>query len=329
MIRKDGGSINMKTILCLQSFTEQQRESLRQAAPGMQVIFGTKESLEDRHYREAEIICGWNNKVKEQSLQENAKLRWVQSGSSGVDYLPLSLLEQRGIRLTDASGVHAVSVSETVLAMMLGLSRGIASAVRNQQNAVWDSPPSLAEVNGGTVAIIGAGSIGREVARLARAFNMRIIGVTRSGISIPETDVTLDTSRLNEALNEADFIINILPYTNETFHLFDASRFALMKKSAYFINVGRGATVRTDDLVAALHNGTIAGAGLDVFEQEPLPEKHPLWNMPNVILTPHNAGGGTDRNKERLAKLFELNLSYYLSGELSSLHNLVDYRKQY
>ncbi len=319
----------MRTILCLQIFTEEQQEIVRLGAPGMRIVFNGAEEITDQHYSEAEIICGWSGKVKELSLQKNTNLKWLQSWSSGVDSLPLLLLEQRDVKLTDAGGVHARSVSETVLAMMLGLSRGIAEAVRNQHNAIWESPPTLAEVNGGTVAIVGAGNIGREVARIARAFDMRIIGVRRSGGSMTEADVTYDSTHLDEALREADFIVNILPSTTETHHLFDMNRFAQMKKSAYFINVGRGATVRTEDLVNALASGKIAGAGLDVFEEEPLPTDHPLWKLPNVILTPHNSGGATARNTERLMKLFVSNLERYLSGGAASLHNLVDYRKQY
>jgi len=319
----------MRTMICLHGFTEEQQAAVRRAAPEFCIVFGRTADVEDHYYREAEIICGWNEKVKEEALREDSKLRWVQSWSSGIDSLPLALLEERGVLLTDASGVHARSVSETVLAMMLGLSRGIAAAVRNQQAAVWESPPTLAEMNGGTVAIVGAGEIGREVARLARAFDMRVVAVRRSGGAMPEADAVYDTSRLDDALREADYVVNILPLTGETRHLFDAARFARMKKGAYFINVGRGATVRTDDLVEALAGGVIAGAGLDVFEQEPLPGDHPLWTMSNVILTPHNAGGMTARNKERLVRLFVANLERYLSGDAGSLRNLVDFRKQY
>lgn len=316
-------------LLCLDGLTEEQQAAIRLAAPDADIVFGQPGGSDDEIYREAEVIFGWDAKVKDIALQAGTKLRWVQSWSSGIDKLPLEQLASRGIRLTDASGVHARSVSETALAMMLGLSRGIAAAVRNQQSRVWESPHTLAEMNGGTVAIVGAGEIGREVARLARAFDMRVLAVRRSGGSMPEADAVYTTARLDEALREADYVVNILPQTTETAHLFRAERFAAMKRSAYFINVGRGGTVRTEDLVAALQQGTIAGAGLDVFEQEPLPSDHPLWSMPNVILTPHNSGGHTVRNAERLVKLFISNLQHYLAGELDSMRNVVDYSKQY
>ncbi|WP_219834835.1 D-2-hydroxyacid dehydrogenase [Paenibacillus sp. R14(2021)] len=319
----------MRTILCLQAFNPEQQEAIKRAAPDAAVIFGHMGAVEEQHYREAEIIFGWDANVKAIALQQGSGLRWVQSWSSGIDSLPLDLLAERGILLTDASGVHARSVSETVIAMMLGLARGIASAVRNQQRSVWESPRTLAEMNGGTVAIVGAGEIGREVARLARAFDMRVAAVRRSGGAMPEADVVYGLAELDDALREADYVVNSLPLTSETWHLFHAERFAVMKSGAYFINVGRGGTVRTEDLVAALNTGVIAGAGLDVFEQEPLPADHPLWGMPNVIITPHNAGGMTVRNTERLVKLFVSNLTAYLTEGPDKLRNLVDYRKKY
>ncbi|MBO7746257.1 D-2-hydroxyacid dehydrogenase [Paenibacillus sp. MWE-103] len=319
----------MTTMLCLYPLSPEQEAAVRAAAPGVSITFGRPGGQDDEAYREAEIIFGWDAKVKEVALQEGTKLRWIQSWSSGIDSLPLDRLEARGVRLTDASGVHARSVSETAVAMMLGLSRGIAAAVRNQRTGAWESPETLAEMNGGTVAIVGAGEIGREVARIARAFDMRVLAVRRSGGAVPEADAAYAADRLDEALREADYVVNILPLTNETAHLFQAERFAAMKRGAYFINVGRGGTVRTEDLVAALEQGVIAGAGLDVFEQEPLPADHPLWALPNVILTPHNAGGLTARNVERLVRLVAANLGIYLSGEPEKLRNLVDYGKRY
>lgn len=320
----------MRSILCIPELTLEQQEMVRSAAPGLSIQFGeASKSFDEHDYKEAEVIFGWNAKVKTAALQEGTKLRWVQSWSSGIDSLPLTELEQRGILLTDASGVHARSVSETAVAMMLGLARGIATAVRNQHTGLWESPATLAEVNGGAVAIVGAGEIGREVARIARAFDMRVIAVRRSGGAMAEADVVYETARLDDALRESDYVVNILPLTNETEHIFNAERFAVMKRGAYFINVGRGGTVRTEDLIEALNKGVIAGAGLDVFEQEPLPTDHPLWSMPNVIITPHNAGGMTVRNTERLVKLFVDNLKIYLSGESGSLRNLVDYSKKY
>ncbi len=318
----------MRTILCLPALTEDQRERIGRAAAGCRILFDRKE-MSERDYREAEVILGWTAQVREVLEQGETKLRWVQSVSSGIDYIPLDLLEERGVKLTDASGVHARSVAESAFAMMLGFARGIAASVRNQFATRWDREMPMAELTGATLAIVGAGQIGRELAGFARAFDMRIIAVRRSGDPMPEADETVDSARLDEALQQADYVVNILPLTGETRHLFDENRFFQMKKSAYFINVGRGQTVRTAHLIRALEAGRIAGAGLDVYEEEPLPPDHPLWKMTNVILTPHNAGLLTPENRERLVRLFAANLELYLSGHADSLRNLVDFRKQY
>lgn len=316
----------MRTIVCLPGFTEEQQELVRRAAPDCNVIF---DPADVEIYREAEIICGWSRKVREHAMAEGTKLRWLQTESSGIDSLPLALFDDRKVLLTSASGVHARSVSETVLALMLGLARGIGAAVRNQTQAKWESPKGMTELTGSTLVIVGAGQIGSEVARLASAFEMRILAVRRSGEPLKEAEITYPVSRLDEALREADFVVNILPLTDETRHIFNAERFAQMKKTASFINVGRGATVKTADLLDALASGAIGGAGLDVFEEEPLPADHPLWTAPNVIVTPHIAGGLTVRNKERLSRLFASNLEVYLSGQADKLRNLIDTGKQY
>ena len=318
----------MRTILCLPKLTEEQQERIVRAAAGCRVLFDRNRMTED-DYREAEVIFGWTAQVRDALEKGDAKVRWIQSISSGVDYFPLDLLKRRGVTLTDASGVHVVSVAETAMAMMLGFARGIAASIRNQSRKFWDRTLPVSELFGATLAIVGAGQIGRRLAQLAKAFGMRVIAVSRSGRALQEADETYAADRMDDAIRQADFVVNILPLTKETHHLFDEKRFALMKKNACFINVGRGATVHTDHLVEALKAGRIAGAGLDVFEEEPLPPDHPLWTRDNVILTPHIAGGLTPENRQRVTELFASNLELYLSGQTSSLRNVVDYDKQY
>ncbi|EXX84677.1 2-hydroxyacid dehydrogenase [Paenibacillus darwinianus] len=318
----------MRTMICLHGFTPEQQEAVRKAVPGWRVVFGRTGEVEAALYKEAEIVCGWNGDAARECLAPDSRLRWVQTWSAGVDKLPLARLAAKGALLTGASGVHPAPMSETVFALMLGLTRGIHRAVRAQTNGRWDRPAVLPEMHGKTAVIVGAGKIGQEVARLAQAFSMTTLGVRRSGEPAPSFDRMLTSERLDEALSQADYVINILPLTDETRHLFDEGRFAHMRSSAYFINAGRGETVRTEALVDALRNGAIAGAGLDVFEQEPLPEDHPLWSLDNVILTPHT-GGSTASVKERVAAIFLANLPFYLSGETHALLNLIDYSRGY
>ena len=317
-----------RTMICLHGFTPEQEAVLRAAAPEWDIHSGRTGAIDAAVYRQAEIICGWNGEAARECLKPEARLRWVQTWSAGVDKLPLEALRRKGVLLTDAGGVHPAPVAETTLALMLGLTRGIHHAVRDQAAARWGKPPALPEMYGKTAAIVGAGSIGARIGRLAQAFGMRTLGVRRSGREAPGIDRMYGLGQLDEALAASDYVVNVLPYTASTHHLFNAERFAAMKPSALFINVGRGRTVDTGALIAALEHGRIAGAGLDVFEEEPLPPGHPLWKLDNVLLTPHT-GGQTDQLQARVAALFADNLKRYLSEGASGLLNLVDYDKGY
>jgi phosphoglycerate dehydrogenase-like enzyme len=318
----------MGTILCLHGFGPSEQEKIRRVAPCMNVVFGRTADIEPDVYLDAEVVCGWNAQAADLCLREGAKLRWVQTWSAGIDTLPLERLRQRGVLLTDAAGVHSIAVAETALAHMLGLTRGIHFAVRSQTAGEWARPSALPELYGKTALIVGAGAIGKRIAELARAFGMRVIGIRRTPAPQPGYDRVDGMDRLDEAIAESDYIVNVLPGTPETRGIFDEARFRLMKPTAFFINVGRGSSVVTEALVAALRERRIAGAGLDVFDQEPLPAGHPLWSLDNVILTPHTAGH-TDRLKERVADLFAANLEIYLRGETDRLINLVNYDKGY
>ena len=177
------------------------------------------------------------------------------------------------------------------------------------------------------MGIIGAGEIGSETARIAQAFGMRTVGIRRSGQPAPHFDEIYDGAHALDVLAMSDVVVNILPGTDETRHWFNRARLAAMKPSALFLNVGRGMTVDTSALVEALREGRLAGAGLDVFEEEPLPDDHPLWKFDNVIVTPH-IGGITASFKERIADLLAENLSAYAKTGKPKL-NEVDYRLRY
>jgi phosphoglycerate dehydrogenase-like enzyme len=317
----------MPTMICLHGLTPELEEQVLEAAPGWNIVFGRPKELEDSLFREAEVICGWSPAVEKESLGEAGRLRWLQSWSAGVEKMPLDKLEQAGVFLTTGSGVHPIPMSETALSMMLAFSRGLHLSIRAQSRGVWESRSGHTELNGKTLAIIGAGEIGTELGRLGAAFGMRTIGVRRSAKPTPHMDEVHAMEDLHEVLQQADYIVNVLPHTPETVRVFGAKEFAAMKKSAIFINIGRGQSVDTEALVEALRAGSIAGAGLDVTEPEPLPPGHPLWEMEQVIISPHT-GGDTDRYKERIAALFIENLKEYLrSGKPA--RNIVDYARGY
>lgn len=317
----------MPKIVCLRPISPNHLEKIYSVIPsGWEVIHGDKAQW-FLHLNDAEILVGWNGAAAEQCLIPNAKLRWVQNWGAGVDGMPLAEMSAQGIVLTNASGVHAFPISETILAMMLAFSRKLHLSIRHQIRNAWKSTGELDEIHGKTMGVIGVGAIGEETARLGKAFGMKVLGVRRSGEPSPYVDRMFDNHGLDEVLQLSDYVIVTLPLTPETHHLFGSREFALMKSSAYFINIGRGGTTETGALLDALREGQIAGAGLDVFEQEPLPETSPLWEMDNVIITPHNSGS-TVNYDDRAMEIFLTNLkAYFHSGQPS--RNLVNFEKQY
>jgi len=241
-----------------------------------------------------------------------ADLRWIQSVSAGTDQFPVDLLVERGVTLTSASGIHEVQVSEHAIGLLLAMTRGIARAVANQQSHTWSRSP-VVELSGMTLGVLGLGVIGEGVARRARAFGMKVIGTKADpsaydGVAeeVLGPDGTLDVFRRAEA------VIITLPGTPATSGLVGEAELGALD-GGWLVNVGRGSVVDSDALVDAMKAGVLAGAALDVFEEEPLPAESPLWDLPGVIISPHLAGL-SPRYGERLAALFEKNLAAYRGG---------------
>lgn len=316
-----------KSIVCLQHLSSRQQELIRSAAPGYTLTLGNSKNPDLELLSHAEIVIGWGKGVSDTLLRQDSPLRWVQAWSAGVEKLPLEALKERGILLTNASGVHAEPITAVIFSFMLMFTRNMHTAIRNQHSRRWHSDGQESELTGKTAVIAGTGAIGSETARIAKAFKMKTVGVSRSGRPAEGFDQVFTTAQLKDSVSGADFIINTLPITDETQGLFDADIFSACKKGAYYINIGRGATTNTDDLIFALNSGQLAGAGLDVFETEPLPQDHPLWTMEQVIMTPHCAGA-TDRYADRVVDIVIENMQAYLSTGTPS-RNLVDYSRQY
>lgn len=316
-----------KSIVCLQPLSSGQQELIRAAAPDYTLTLGDAKNPDLGLLANAEIVIGWAKGISDTLLRPDSPLRWVQTWSAGIEKLPLKRLEEQGILLTNASGVHAEPITAVILGFMLMFTRNLHTAVRNQLNRRWHSDDNESELTGKTAVIAGTGAIGSETARIAKAFRMKTIGISRSGKTAEHFDEVCTTGHLAEAVSQGDFVINTLPLTDKTRMLFDAGIFSAFKQGAYYINIGRGATTNTDDLIAALNSGKLAGAGLDVFEQEPLPEDHPLWEMEQVIITPHCAGS-TDRYADRIVDIFTDNLKSYLADGAPA-RTRVDYSRQY
>ena len=259
-------------------------------------------------------------RVREFALaaRDATALRWLHTFSAGVDHPWFQALRKQGIRLTTSSGAHAVPIAQTVVLYLLALSRGLPAWMDAQRRRAWERHP-LVDLHGMRLGVVGLGPIGLEVARLGAALRMRVLGMRRQ----PRGDEPCETwqlARLDELLAQVDALVLALPLSDELHHLLDARRLALMKRGALLVNIGRGALVDEAALVEALRAGALGGAGLDVFEVEPLPPESPLWSLPNVIVTPHNSGD-TPGNLERASEIFLDNLARYLRAE--SLRNEV------
>ena len=302
------------------TFHPRHEDEIRAAAgKKMDVVVASPEEAPS-HFADAEVVAAFPMRVPEISLLPQVK--WVHSFSAGVDKILTNTLAASKIVLTNSSGIHATPIAEHMIGFMLMWTRRSVQALRAQEKKIWKKDDTLDELCGKTILIVGLGEIGTETARIAKVFGTTVLAVSRSPKKKPAFVDRLETSdKLDALLPEADFVIITLPHTDETHHLFDAKKFALMKKSAVVINIGRGGIINEKDLIDALKKGTIAGAMLDVFEKEPLPADSPLWDMENVIVTPHHSGL-SQKYMDRAVERFCLNLKAYLAGE--KLPNEVD-----
>ena len=260
-------------------------------------------------------------------IRLSSKLRWIQALTAGVDFLPLNQIREQGIILTSGRGIHRIYIAEYAIAAMINLARNFHLLFRNQLKGKWDRSITQDEINGKTVGILGLGAIGREIAHKAKVLGMRVIGVKNSPRPLEWVDHVYGPGEIAEVFGQSDYVINLLPETTTTRGLIDKNFFALMKKSASFINIGRGSTVNQADLVDALRAKKLRALVSDVYEKEPLPADSPLWQMENVILTPHVAGV-SPRYLERALKILRHNLKAYISHR-GEMMNVVDLDRGY
>ncbi len=303
-------------------------EELQQLAPNYN--FRSKNTLRQAEYPNVEVMLGWNKKIGPEILANPThSLKWIQANSAGVDTLDFTQLRQNKVVLTNASGIHASAITETVIGLLLARYRGIQTSVRAQSQGAWVNHTEITydELTGKKLLIFGAGKIGQQLAQVITHFGVEVYGVSRSGRPLEHFQHVFRQAEIMEQLTNFDIIVNILPLTSETKHFYNAAFFAQTKPGVSFINVGRGPSVQTTDLIAALKNGQIGFAGLDVFEEEPLPSHHPLWAMENVLITPHIAGLVCHFQK-RIMEIYRDNLTSYLAtGQPTK--NIVDLTSGY
>ncbi|GIX07746.1 MAG: 3-phosphoglycerate dehydrogenase [Candidatus Poribacteria bacterium] len=302
-----------KTLLVRADFYERHRERLKELAPNVRFLtFHDREEMLQK-LPEADGLYGAS--PREDILERATRLRWVHMRSAGVDrYMPRALAE-RGITLTKGSGAYDIPIAEHVLAMMFAFARGLHRFIRNQIAGVWDRSYRPVQLAGKTLGVYGMGSIGTELARKAHGLGMRVYGIAYHPRPAPGFVEALWTpDRLDDLLEVSDFFAVCVPLTEATRGMFGRREFQRMKRTAYFFNIGRGATVRQDELIEALQAGEIAGAGLDVTDPEPLPPDSPLWKMENVILTPH-ISGSSDQTEQRADAIVLENIRRFAHDE--------------
>lgn len=248
------------------------------------------------------------------------KLRWAQSLTAGVEgWLALPDLPA-GMILTCARGTHRESMPENILGALFHITKPYAAIVEDQKQSLWRHRVAT-PLNGKTLGILGLGAIGQEVARLATALGMRVIGTKRRPAPLPGLAEVFPSEQTAEVLAQSDFVLLLLPATPQTNNFIDAERLGQMKRSAWLLNFGRGQLIKDEDLIAAVNAGKITGAVLDVFRQEPLPKQHGFWTTEGILVLPHIGGPHPDRDSI-VARLFVDNLERFLNGQ--PLREVVD-----
>lgn len=312
-------------VLSLVDLTDKQKQELEEIK-GVELNVVSSKSATANDLKDVEVLFDWSKRLQDAILDSDS-LNWIQTIRAGVDALPLRALDEKGIMLSTGSGANSINIAEQALAYMLMFERSMNLSTWDQTKKVWHREKKYDEVYNKTVMLVGVGHIGSQLAQYAKALGMRTIGVRHSNEPLPNIDKMVAMKDIEKHLKEADFVVNSLPDTSDTEKMFNKEFFQKMAKTAYFISIGRGKSTDTNDLVEALQTKEIAGAGLDVVDPEPLNEDSPLWEMKNVILTPHNAGRSV-HYQERAFKIFKKNLKSYIeNGEV--VENLVNYSKGY
>lgn len=290
--------------------TDSHIAKIQQIVPDSTILI--RENPTPEELKQTEIIIAIAP-VKQLAFDHLPKLKWIHMTSAGVDTLPPEI-KNSDIIVTNSSGVHPIPISEHVFTYMLMFARGFNQTTRNQFEKNWDREVQVFELHGKTIGIVGLGRIGKKVAEIAKAFQMKVLATARHTNPEEHVDQMFSMGNLVELLQNADFVVNCLPGTEETRGLFTLDKFKQMKRSSYFISIGRGFSTVEKDLITALQQKIIAGAGLDVFETEPLPVDSPLWEMEQVILTPHTAGK-TPFYMNRVIDIFCENLQSFLTNK--------------
>ncbi len=314
----------VKVVIMAGPWTEW-REELESVSPRVTAVAAHSDEDLLREIPDAEVVYG---RLPRAPFLKAGKLRWVQSIGVGFETMLYPEMIESDVVITNTAGAFDAAMAEQALAFMLAHARGLMHFERDRRDRIWDRhTDTVSQIHGKTACVLGLGSIGRSV-------TIRLHGL---GLTVTAVDAQVETPpsgvrhlyRPDEmllALSDADYVVVALPQTESTLGIIDAACFNHMKETAFLVNIARGPIVNEADLIRALLEKRIAGAGLDVFEEEPLPDASPLWDMPNVVFAPHS-GGYSPEGRENVLRVFKENLRRYLSEE--PLLNVVDKKKGY
>ena len=308
-------------VLIVDVHAEMYRDALRAEFPGLQFALFRNAAAVSGDLSDIEVMIMFGIEIRDFMLQGAPRLKWIQSLATGVDHFLRCPSLTPDVLITSGRGIHGPPMREQVVYMMMGVSRDVVRLVGDQKAHFWERR-LWSTLHGKTAAIVGVGVVGIAIAEILKAFGMCTVGVSRTPRLVAGFDTMMPTARLADAAREADYLINVLPASDDNLEIFDAKIFAAMKPSAYYISAGRGQTVDEAALLAVLRERRIAGAALEVFHTEPLPPDSPFWDLPNVFITPH-IGGYVVEYEEFVMPLVIENMRLFLAGRRNEMQNIV------
>lgn len=316
----------MSEILVVEKEADVYAERIRHAFP--QITVQTAASSADALGRcaDSEVVVGLAHEISNDLVGAMPKLRWVAALTTGTDHLDTLENLRPDVLVTSGRGIHGPQMAELAFYFMIGLSRDVRGMMANQARHRWERWPQRLLL-GKTVLIVGVGAISEDLAERCRAFGMATVGVSSARKEARGFDRVVPRERLLEAAGQADVLVALVPYSPETHHMIDDRVFSAMKPTAYVINIARGKVIDEAALIHHLRQGGLAGAGLDVFDLEPPAPDNPLWDMPNVIMTPR-IGGMSDTYAEQALPLLVENVGAFLAGQPERMRNVVSRRIQ-
>ncbi len=308
-------------ILILDGHAEIYRDRLQPEFPEAQLVLAHGLSDLPGDVSDIDVLISFAIELTDDFYKRATRLKWIQCLATGVDQVLRCPSLRPDTVLTSGRGAHGAPMRETVIYLMMAVSRDVRTLVEEQKAHHWNRR-FYSLFTGKTAVVVGVGVVGIAIGQLLKAFGMHVIGVTRTTRAVEGFDEMMPTDRLVEAARRADFLINVLPANADNALLYDRAVFAAMKPTAYYISAGRGQTVDEPALIAALRERRIAGAGLDVFQTEPLPADSPFWELPNVFITPH-LGGYTIEYEDLIMPLILDNMRLFVAGRQNQMRNVV------